>query len=683
MKKQNYLFVLASPSYEAALIAWKTARDLNLRVSGQTGNNTLELHCTADDAERFYATGLFSMYTAKSVKNEHLKKLSPEVQTTIDTWNQRFSAEFLKAKTDKSKQGLNWTAEGLNPPAPYAPADPLEIINKAIAIRKKQKKDVSPKSVKPSLKVSYEKLNEKDEEMLLEFFRQYAKDSKLTYAAFQLFYRSKKEFKPFFLDIEWIKIILEILHQYLHDLEQGEASCLKMHGRNSVGIVFVESSRRGGPKFTNAERSAIENEIKSGLSFLVGEHPSGNLIWVYDVQKVKIDVANKENTNDSDTTYDGYWRLPALEQVNFEGHTYSADNSSMNEYRADMRAHHQSQHATIIFISAFGMSWHAYSSGRQHIAMGPHGNNWGGWGQNEVNIITAHEMSHQFGAADEYTGSGTPCSSCGGEHGCDNIPNGNCGTCAKPQIGCIMHNHELNICNYTRGQIGWADIFVELRTSNDWWSGTDDSVRLDIGHRTFNLDTPDHNDRESGNREGYAIWAGGELSRSSIKRILIRKSADGFAGGWKLQRIKVWHQGELICDESPNVWLEDRKTWFLAKTFDNTLVNVLKLKVSTADAMWAGTDDDVTLKLAGRSWNVDSDDNDFERGASKTYDLDPGTGLSVASLNSITIKKSPDGIAGGWKLKGLKLTVNGTVKYENNSINRWLEGNDRTFSDAI
>jgi hypothetical protein len=239
------------------------------------------------------------------------------------------------------------------------------------------------------------------------------------------------------------------------------------------------------------------------------------------------------------------------------------------------------------------------------------------------------------------------------------------------------------MCNYTRGQVGWADIFVELFTDDDWFSGTDDHVELDIGYRTFTLDTPHHNDRENNNREGYALWAGGNLQRDEIKRILIRKGPDGFAGGWKLKRVRVFHDGEVICDKTPEKWLEDRERWYLACTFDNTLVNKLALRVKTADVLWAGTDDDVTLRLVGRNWKIDSDANDFERNSTRTYHLDPKTGIRVSDLATITIRKSPDGFAGGWKLGGLRLTVNDNHIYNNASINQWLEDNDRVFSDAI
>ena len=97
--------------------------------------------------------------------------------------------------------------------------------------------------------------------------------------------------------------------------------------------------------------------------------------------------------------------------------------------------------------------------------------------------------------------------------------------------------------------------------------------------------------------------------------------------------------------------------------------------------MWAGTDDDIIVTLAGRNWNIDNPwHNDFERDNTDTFDLDPGTGLYVSDINSVTINKSPDGVAGGWKLKGIEIIVNGITIYDNQSINKWLQNNDRTWS---
>jgi len=89
-----------------------------------------------------------------------------------------------------------------------------------------------------------------------------------------------------------------------------------------------------------------------------------------------------------------------------------------------------------------------------------------------------------------YTRSGTPCSSCDTLHGCDNIPNGNCGACAHPRQTCVMDANSHRLCGYTRGHIGWADLFVETTTADEQWAGTDDDVWIDIGDREFVLDTP-------------------------------------------------------------------------------------------------------------------------------------------------------------------------------------------------
>jgi hypothetical protein len=110
----------------------------------------------------------------------------------------------------------------------------------------------------------------------------------------------------------------------------------------------------------------------------------------------------------------------------------------------------------------------------------------------------------------------------------------------------------------------------------------------------------------------------------------------------------------------------------------------LKVLVRTADVWWAGTDDNVTLYMGGRSWGLDNHGhNDFERGNVDTFHLDPGTGLYESMLGSIQIHKSPDGVAGGWKLKGLEIYVNNTRIYNNQSINKWLEDNDRDWYGSI
>jgi hypothetical protein len=132
------------------------------------------------------------------------------------------------------------------------------------------------------------------------------------------------------------------------------------------------------------------------------------------------------------------------------------------------------------------------------------------------------------------------------------------------------------------------------------------------------------------------------------------------------------------------VWLEDNKRWWVGCIFNRDLVNTLRVKITTADVSWAGTDDDVSIMLGGRTWNLDNPNrDDFERGNTDTFDLDPGTSFYTSDIHAVQIHKSPDGIAGGWKLKGVQIIVNGSAIYNNQAINRWVEDNNRDWSDAI
>lgn len=466
--------------------------------------------------------------------------------------------------------------------------------------------------------------------------------------------------------------VLVIVLEWLHP----EADCWKMTGEMSVGVVFVESSRSGGPTFSTAERSDICNEIIAGLNWLSAAHPGRNLRWVYDFQFISIDVADGDDQSD-----EAYWRDPAMSQVSYHQNTYPGTWGAVAEYREDMRLRNNSEHAITVFATPYGTEWHAYASGsRLTLARR---NNWGNWGLGALDRITSHEVCHLFGAADEYTGSGTPCNTCNSLHGCDQVRNGNCGACADSREDCVMDANAGRLCSWTRGQIGWSHLFVELTTADDAWAGTDDDVVLDIGERTFVLDNTGVDDRERGDVQGYALWVP-DLDREEIKRILIRKGADGFSGGWKLARIRVWFRGDLICDRSPNRWLEDETLTWAGCTIDNDWVNTLRVRISTADVGWAGTDDDVTIRLAGRTWTLDNSwHNDFERGNTDTFDLDPGTGLRRSAISSVRIHKSQDGWGGGWKLKGVQVIANGSTLYDNQSINRWLEDSDRTWVGSL
>lgn len=115
-------------------------------------------------------------------------------------------------------------------------------------------------------------------------------------------------------------------------------------------------------------------------------------------------------------------------------------------------------------------------------------------------------------------------------------------------------------------------------------------------------------------------------------------------------------------------------------------ITSLTVRVKTGDVRLAGTDDDVFLRT-GPTTRFPLDKllyDDFERGDNDTYsvpiDAITRSGFTLGDLRQVTIEKSRDGVAGGWRLSGLTLTVNGRVVYNNPAINRWLEKNQRVFT---
>jgi PLAT/LH2 domain/CARDB len=115
-------------------------------------------------------------------------------------------------------------------------------------------------------------------------------------------------------------------------------------------------------------------------------------------------------------------------------------------------------------------------------------------------------------------------------------------------------------------------------------------------------------------------------------------------------------------------------------------VETMDIEVKTSGSALAGTDDDVYLRV-GPNLRFPLDKrlyDDFERGDRDTYSVPidgaADRGLTVGDIRQVQIEKSKDGIGGGWKLGGVKLRVNGRVVYNNQSINRWLEDNHRTWT---
>ena len=116
-----------------------------------------------------------------------------------------------------------------------------------------------------------------------------------------------------------------------------------------------------------------------------------------------------------------------------------------------------------------------------------------------------------------------------------------------------------------------------------------------------------------------------------------------------------------------------------------TPVTSIRVRIRTGDVRFAGTDDDVYLRVSDtRRFQLDKRlYDDFERGDDDTYsvplDAAIDEGLTLGDIRYLQIEKSPDGVAGGWRLGSAQVFVNERLVASDRGIDRWLEDSRRTF----
>lgn len=547
--RQKYLFILKKPSLENRKKATEYLQKIGIVVSAQFGVEAVIGQGPESRVEEARKSEWFYGVFSKQIK-ELPTGLSEEQKRIIEQWNFSFSREYQKIREDKTHEGKKWSAEGMHPPRSSSHAD-RELLKSELL----KKLGITEAKFIEQYKTKAAKMPKLEGKEFMKYERLLAEkygDETVAYYLARMAADLRAEF-------QWVianptPIVAEWLKPWV--IAFFESATWKLENEISVGIVFVESSLANGPTFSAADRLTLRQEIIDGLTWLSEYEPKAKLSWVYDWQYTKIDVAN----GIGDPTED-YWRNPAMQKVNYNGKTYTGDMNGAIRYRSDMRIQNFSAHAIVIFVTPYANEWFAYANaswGRVTLAQKW---NWGGWGLANINRILAHEVCHIFGATDEYTGSGTPCSSCGGQYGAYKIPNGNCGTCATPHQVCLMDQNTLSICGYTQAHIGWSDIFVELTTANVVGAGSSDSVWLEVAGKQFLLDTPNFNDRQQGNREGYPLNYSG-VGTNQITTIGVRKAADSAGGDWMLSRIRFWCNGTLMCDKTVNQWLKNPNLYY-------------------------------------------------------------------------------------------------------------------------
>ncbi len=504
----------------------------------------------------------------------------------------------------------------------------------------------------------------------------------------------------------------------------------KMTGTVSVRVIFVESEKESKAQFQDSTRLQLEGKLHEATTALSEQHPAKNLSWIFhETEFVKLDIAaDREDITDGEDkqAYDNYWRYPAVKKLVPPGTILYNENpgiqgsqykTAANQYRLKMQVEDASDYAILIFISAYKSSWggSAYpndlSAFPKTIRMAKHVSkeeNWCGNPFNDLHWVFAHEICHLFGPLDEYKKDDVTTDSCNKLIGVDKIPNANVSGCSLPRRSCLMRSQNVyKLCNYSKGHLGWSHLFIETFTADEAKAGTTDDVWLDIGDKQYKLEN-DGDDREPGYRDGYAIWDE-SLKGEDIKRILLRKAKDGKDGGWKLERVVVYFKGKIIFDGSPQCWLSESSTWLVAAIavknvtaqgtvqatntipltnsssilkltpaaddvlIDASLINSIKVQITTGTQHNAGTNDKVYFSMAGETWELDNKQNNFEKGAFDEFMLEPRCGLHFRFVESFTISKSKDGAYGGWQIAQVKVWLNNTLVWDSNVVdNMWL-----------
>jgi hypothetical protein len=446
--KKKYLLFLGNQTTEfrKEVVAYLRAR--GIVILAQYSNTALEVSIAEVDQAKLRDSGFFTEIFDGPINIEGLSNKSAEAAEIAASWNLSHEASNRGPAIDPN-EGLSWGTEGFDEPRPHSE------LSKDFFLKTLQDRGIRERELPGERGMRYNKDRVRSsfrgiEGRLMDKLNDATKVYHLSRLA--IVYPELEETilnLPDDVIIDLLKVNKSDRANLGAESRGPEESCWKMNGEISVGVVFVESSQVGGPTFTATERTTLRNEIQTGLNWLASQHPTGNLSWVYDYQYITINVANGTNSSTED-----YWRNPAMQAVNYNGNTYTGDWNGVVNYRADMRTTNDSAHAIVVLVTPYATEWHAYAADARLTLCNR--NNWGGWGINVIDTITAHEVCHLFGSADEYTGSGTPCTSCTTTHGCDNVPNGNCKACAPGGgVPCVMDQNSLTICDFTRRQIGW------------------------------------------------------------------------------------------------------------------------------------------------------------------------------------------------------------------------------------
>lgn len=248
-------------------------------------------------------------------------------------------------------------------------------------------------------------------------------------------------------------------------------------GEVAVAVVFLESDGSSDPdleSWTERDRASALAEIEAGLDWLAREAATienGRVVWTYDLALAATPFEAVLDQSRGALTSPDAAALGAMASLGF-----AATHDGAAAYARSVRARLGTDSVALVCVAptartvaAGGPGIRAYAYiGGPFCVMG-----WPGYLGRSLTLTAPHEVSHLFGAADEYGSLATP----GEQRGYLGVANANYhgpnGDGADDQI-CTMRDLSPVVCPFSIGQVG-------LLLPGAAADGTPDALQFDAG----------------------------------------------------------------------------------------------------------------------------------------------------------------------------------------------------------
>ena len=238
-----------------------------------------------------------------------------------------------------------------------------------------------------------------------------------------------------------------------------------MAGSVAVGIVLVQCNGSLDPcteNWTAEEKQLVYNKIVAATRWWASLEPRAHLSFVFD-DHFSNPLPTRVEPITRPYTDMGYWIADAMGALGYSASSYLA---SVRDYTNQLRVTYHTDWAfTILVVDSSNDSDGRFSSGYFALAClgGPFlvmTYNNSGYGPDNMDVVAAHEIGHNFYALDQYRNALQYCTIRSGYLSVEN-QNSGYGSCAL-NVSSIMRNpiiaySDKAIDPYAAGQIGWRD----------------------------------------------------------------------------------------------------------------------------------------------------------------------------------------------------------------------------------